>query len=331
MPVVSRGSGYQATVHHKGERFRRQFNTQAEAVAWEAQAKASLLRGELPDMGEGESGAPATLETLKDLTHRRFWIGTKAEETAVRNASICIRDIGNISPSKVTTQTIDAVVFKWQDEGKSNATINRRLSALSKMLKFAKERGYITSVPKIDRKREGKGRIRFFTPQEEQEIIQWFEFTGNKDMAELVVVAIDTGMRRGELLRIEGRDVNDTLINIWETKSSHPRTVPMTQRVKNILHARKERLGEGLLFPNVTEDSIRYAWDIMRENKGQSDDPQFVFHTLRHTFVSRLVQRGVNLKQVSELAGHTNIATTMRYAHLAPRNLVDAIKVLEPA
>ena len=62
---------------------------------------------------------------------------------------------------------------------------------------------------------------------------------------------------------------------------------------------------------------------------GLTDDPNFVFHALRHTFVSRLVQRGVNLRTVAELAGHKVLATTMRYAHLAPKDLVAAIQVLE--
>ncbi|NMM78318.1 hypothetical protein B2J88_35350 [Rhodococcus sp. SRB_17] len=65
----------------------------------------------------------------------------------------------------------------------------------------------------------------------------------------------------------------------------------------------------------------------MREFLGYGEDEQFVFHVLRHTFVSRLVQRGVSLKVCSELAGHRTIITTMRYAKLAPRNLTDAINL----
>ena len=58
-------------------------------------------------------------------------------------------------------------------------------------------------------------------------------------------------------------------------------------------------------------------------------DHEAVFHTCRHTFVSRLVQKGVPIVSVKTLAGHRAIQTTMRYAHLAPSNLVDAVKALE--
>lgn len=330
MTVTARGSGFQATVHHKGERYRRQFTTQAEALAWENEAKAALAKGNLPDMGDGDSGGPATLEALKDLTYRLKWTGTKAADTALMNASICIRDIGNISPLKVNTNTIDSLIFKWQDDGKSDATINRRLSALSTMLKVARDRGYLAHLPRIERRKEVEKRIRFFTPEEERKILNWFAFTGNQDMVDLVTVAIDTGMRRGELQRLEGRAIHGNLIMVHFTKNKNKtRTVPMTSRVKAVLEARRERLGDGKLF-DLTDDCIRYAWDTMRLKLFPNDE-HAVFHTLRHTFVSRLVQRGVNLKKVADLAGHTQIKTTMRYAHLAPEDLEEAIKVLEPA
>ena len=150
-------------------------------------------------------------------------------------------------------------------------------------------------------------------------------------MYDLVVLGLDTGFRKGELLRIEGRDKRDNMLSTWKTKNGKYRTVPLTKRAQAVLNRRIETHGDGPLFPGVTEDSTRYHWDTMREFLGFADDEQFVFHVLRHTFVSRLVQRGVPLKVCSELAGHKTIITTMRYAKLAPTNLIDAINLLEPA
>lgn len=330
MPVQPRGSGYLATVHFKTERFRRQFNTKAEADLWELDSKSRLLRGELPIMGDGEAGAPANLEVLLDQCYKRHWAGSKGERTTMINAKRVIHDLGNISPAKVSTQAIDALVLEWQREGTSNATINRRLAALSKMLTFAMERGYIQVKPKIDRLKEKEGRIRFFSAEEEVAILRWFSTSDNQDMYDLVVLGLDTGFRKGELLKIEGRDKRDNMLSTWDTKNGKYRTVPLTKRAQAVLNRRIETHPEGLLFPGVTEDSTRYHWDTMREFLGFADDEQFVFHVLRHTFVSRLVQRGVPLKVCSELAGHKTIITTMRYAKLAPTNLIDAINLLEP-
>lgn len=329
MSITKRGTGYQATVHYGGGRYRKQCNTLAEAETWEERTKAALKRGELPDMGDGKVGAPSTLQALADLTLKLRWAGTRGERTACINASICIRDIGNIAPARVTTQTIDALTIKWKDEGVADATINRRLSALSTMLRVAHDRGFISGLPKVDRRKEQKGRIRYYSSEEEEKIIAWFRFTDNLDMVDLITVAIDTGMRKGELQRLEGRDVHDEKVHVWFTKADIPRTIPLTKRVSAILEERKKVYGAGKLFP-MTDDSIRYAWDTMR-NKHFPNDPHAVFHTLRHTFVSRLIQRGANLKKVSELAGHSTITTTMRYSHLAPEDLVNTVRLLETA
>ncbi|MBK6748187.1 site-specific integrase [Ottowia sp.] len=330
MPVAPRGSGYLATVHFKTERLRRQFNTKAEAEGWELDSKSRLMRGELPIMGEGDEGAPANLETLLDQCYKRHWAGSKGERTSLINANRVIKDLGNISPSKVTTQALDALIAQWQREGTSNATINRRLAALSKMLTFALGRGYITAKPKFDRLREKEGRIRFFSQEEEKNMLAWFDYCDNQDMKDLVILGLDTGFRKSELLNIEGRDRSGNMLTTWKTKNGKPRSVPLTKRAQEVLSRRIETHKEGLLFPGMTHDSVRHHWDSMREQLGFADDDQYVFHVLRHTFVSRLVQRGVPLKVCSELAGHLTIITTMRYAKLAPHNLTDAINLLEP-
>jgi site-specific recombinase XerD len=80
---------------------------------------------------------------------------------------------------------------------------------------------------------------------------------------------------------------------------------------------------------SVSPHSFRQTWDRAKVTLGLSDDAQLVPHALRHTTASRLVQRGVTLKVVQEWLGHKTITVTMRYAHLAPANLLAAVKVLE--
>lgn len=329
MPVEKRGNKYLATVHHKGERFRRSFETQAEADTWEASSKAALLRGELPNMGDDTESGPATLSGLRDLTYKIKWIDGRSSKTALLNANICIKALGDISPAKVSTQAIDAAVFKWMDEGASNGTINRRLSALSTMLRIAHERGYIKAMPSFPRKKESKGRTRFLSVEEEKGLLDWFRSTKNEDMEDLVILGLDLGGRRNELLQIEGRDVNGDNVTLWAVKVEGLfRTQPLSPRAKAVLTKRIERYGMGKLFPDLTKDKVRYAWDMAREHLGLLHDDQFVFHTLRHTYCSRLAQSGVDISLIMELAGHTNVSTTIRYRHLIPKNKHDAIKNL---
>lgn len=86
----------------------------------------------------------------------------------------------------------------------------------------------------------------------------------------------------------------------------------------------------GRVFPH-DHNWLRATWDQARSAMGFAHDKGFVPHALRHTCASRLIQRGVPLKVVQEWLGHKTITVTMRYAHLAPANLMAAVEALEPA
>lgn len=337
MPVTQRGKGWQATVHHQGARFRETFETEAAALAWEHQAKAALMKGDTVPAKDGSSKvgnrAPRTLKELFDVVYAKYWATSKSAKTAEINAMKCINTLGqHTPPSAVTEARIDEMVFLFQTEGTSDSTINRRLSALSKMLTYAYERGYIQRKPKLDRMREPEHRVRYLSDAEEQGMIAYFNFIGQPDMADIVALGVDTGMRRGEILKVAVRDLSEGLITLWETKSGKARSIPLTTRAKEILERRAQGLDtHAKLFAEWTPDRVRHYWDLGRKHLGLMNDPQFIPHAMRHTFCSRLVQRGVPIATVSALAGHSSIQMTMRYAHLSPTHLAGAIKALEPA
>jgi integrase len=185
-------------------------------------------------------------------------------------------------------------------------------------------------MPKIERKREGQGRIRFLTPAEEQTILSLMRQWGKDDHAEAVEVLIDTGFRNSELWALQGRDVDlkQGLIHVWRTKTDHPRSVYMTDRVQAILERRKELHGDGVLFPGMDNYTLRYVWDRARTQMGLDNDPNFVPYVCRHTCASRMVQRNVPIPVIKQWMGHKTVQMTMRYAHLAPTNLKAAAAAL---
>ena len=99
----------------------------------------------------------------------------------------------------------------------------------------------------------------------------------------------------------------------------------MTRRVERILRAQN---GDRP-FGEISYWGFRHRWERVKTHMGQAADVQFVPHCLRHTCASRLVQRGVSIPVVQAWLGHKTIQMTMRYAHLAPKNLMDAASVLE--
>jgi integrase len=293
------------------------------------ESKAKVLRNEPINMGSSSS-QPKTWEELRRATHLRFWRGSKGEATAFINASQAVKFFGeNGAVRNVTSEEVDAFVRKLEDEGNSNATINRKLAALSKMLKFAFEREWVTKVPALHRKKEYEGRIRFLSRDEEAKLVATMTHVGFAEYATLCTFLIDTGARVGEVLGLEWKDVGPLQVTFWDTKNGKARTVPVTKRVADLLTS-LDRKGKGP-FCHVLQTSFNKVWNRVKHVMGLGNDAQFVPHALRHTCASRLVQAGVPLVTVKEFLGHKSIQVTLRYAHLLPQNLMDAVNKLEVA
>ena len=327
MSVKQRGNSFQAAVHYKGKRIRRQFQSKQEAEDFVYQTKAALAKGK--PVESISSAGNRTWGDLLEATYNRYWKDAKAEKTLRLNAELVVNFFGSSNPLEdVMPEQIDTFIMSLEDMGNSNATINRKLAALSKMLRFGHERGWLRGMPKIERKKEPKGRIRWLTYAEEDELVAKFRDLARNDMADLILVLVDTGMRVGEALALEWKDIENGLITIWKTKNDEPRSVPMTSRVQDILQSR-QTLGLESPFANVKQTSFNHVWNYVRGLLGFTKDSQYVPHCLRHTCASRMVQAGVPLLTVKEVLGHKSIQVTMRYAHLAPKNLSDAIIKLE--
>lgn len=149
----------------------------------------------------------------------------------------------------------------------------------------------------------------------------------------IVETALNTGMRRGELLGLKWDQVRNGQIYLegCMCKSGKGRQIPVNERLDEIF--RELRQKNQLISAYVFCDSHgrRYK-EVTRSFKAackRAGIEDFRFHDLRHTFASRLVMNGVNLKAIQELLGHANITMTMRYAHLSQAHLRDAVGVLD--
>jgi len=156
-------------------------------------------------------------------------------------------------------------------------------------------------------------------------------------LASMVLVSLNTGLRRGELfsLRWADVDIERRVVTVQgaTTKGGHTRHIPLTDEAHAILKAWKpEKVSSAdLVFPGRAGKAfytLKTAWATLLEEAGIAG---FRWHDLRHTFASKLVQAGVDLNTVRELLGHADIKMTLRYSHLAPSHLADAVAKLKPA
>lgn len=188
---------------------------------------------------------------------------------------------------------------------------------------------------KIDNRRE-----RYLTLDEEKLLLSTLAERSQKEY-ELAVMSLDTGARWGELaaLRWENIDLADGRIIFTDTKSGRSRPAYLTERAKVVLIQRQQTAKSKYAFSTSDGRKLVYQSDVFSKavkdlglNQGITDRRRKVtFHTLRHTFASRLVMAGVDLYTVKELLGHQSIQMTERYAHLAPGKMQAAIKDLEAA
>ena len=159
-------------------------------------------------------------------------------------------------------------------------------------------------------------------------------FTGG--VKPIVLLALNTGMRRGELLNLKWSHVNFAgriLTVVGETaKTGKTRHIPLNDEALAVLQECYEQRKESeLVFPakkGKPLQNINWIWFTLMKS---AQITNFRFHDCRHDFASRLVMAGVDLNTVRELLGHSTIKMTLRYAHLAPQKLADAVAKLNAA
>lgn len=312
--IRKRGESFVVDVQVDKRRVTRTLPTLARAI----EAQEALKSGHKPS-------EVWTLQEAFETTLARAWAGSKSESHSVKNAKAALRYFGADRPlNQIGVRDIEEYADLLEALKNSDATINRKLAALSKMLSVAHQRGGLLAKPHIPRRRESTGRIRWLTPEEETITIRWARHLGLDDAADAITVLVDTGLRTGELWKLTNTDVQNGMIHVWDPKNSAPRSVPMTDRVAAIMRRRSGPRP----FP-YDNSWLKRSWSKVRAKMGLEDDPQFVPHALRHTCASRLVQRGVSIPVVQSWLGHKTIAMTLRYAHLAPANLMQAKEALE--
>ncbi len=212
------------------------------------------------------------------------------------------------------------------------ATLNRYRALLSLTYSIAMRNGKVASNPArlVRLRKENNARVRFLSDQEETTLRAKIQEVYAEGEAEFDL-ALNTGMRRGEQYRLRWQDVNlqTGILTIPRSKHGEKRHVPVNSAARVALGKLWERRSApGYVCPGVEAERSRdwRRWFERAVRRARIEN--FRWHDLRHTFASRLVMAGVDLRSVQELLGHKTINMTVRYSHLAPRHLQEAVERL---
>ena len=220
-------------------------------------------------------------------------------------------------------------------QDRAPATGVRYLAALSHVFTVAvKEWGWLEDNPmrKVTKPKEPRGRVRFLSDDEagpKGEIIEGertrllnaCDKSSNSYLETIVVLALSTGMRQGEILNLRWPDVdlNSGRIVLHETKNGERRVVPLLGRARELLRelSKVRRLDTDLLFPGRNPKKpvfIRTPWLEAVKAAGIED---LKFHDLRHSAASYMLMSGASLGEIAELLGHKTLQMVKRYSHLS--------------
>jgi integrase len=233
--------------------------------------------------------------------------------------------LSDITPSRIAhgrDRLLSEVTYRGKK--RSNATVVRYMAALSTVYTSAiNEWGWVESSPlkKVKKPKEPRGRIRFLDEKEREALLAVCQKSECRYLYLIVVMAISTGMRRGEIRGLRWRDVDlqKGRIVLEKTKNEEARAVPLVGKAHALLSdlAKRPHEDDDLLFPgrksSIPVEFHKAFISALEEAKIKN----FRFHDLRHTAASYLAMNGATLAELADVLGHKTLAMVKRYAHLS--------------
>ena len=270
---------------------------------------------------------------------RHSWRHGNGSKTSRINCNHFTRLRGGSFPIKKLSQVIvSGVCIELEDEGKSDATINRVVSAISTVLNHLAFDGLIDSAPKFRRRTESEGRVLWYTKDEVDKLSMIStEVFMRDDLKDIIQFAAYTGMRQGEILKIRAKDIDLVANKIHvggvptqTTKAKNWRAIPIHERIMDIVHNRHDAVirSDTQLFGDEWRDKDQLLRAFKKVNRLIPKEDSYVFHTLRHSYATWLAEAGVPIRSIMALCGHKRIETTLRYAKATDAALTDAMAAI---
>lgn len=271
-----------------------------------------------------------TIAELLNLVIIREWSAQKSGGASAKNVKVFMDWYGSNKPFRyITTDIIRH--FKSHCRDRLNykpATINRKLAAISKLITYSMGMGGFTfewGTPLVEYETENNQRKFIFTEPVEKQLLQTSTNCGYSQYNDLWFCLIETGCRVSELLNLTWDNIEGDFIHLKDTKNGDDRYVPIFNKVKSMFERRRKL---NLLSPFPYKlNAVEKTWAVIRKKMNMQGEKDFVIHSLRHTYITRLLKRNVGIEVVQKVVGHRDIRMTQRYNHPSKDDLRNAIKL----
>lgn len=304
----------------KGKRFRKTFKTKAEATQFEATCRSKCA--ESPSW----TVKPKDRRKLSDLCRRYYDLHghTLADGPALlRTLEKLVKDLGNPVAVTFTGNAFCETRRLLLEEGIQGKTLNNRLGYLKAVFNELRRLGdidYPNPLINVRPLRLQERPLSFLSSHQIKQVLDALDQRTTSPALGLIArVCLSTGARWGEAQALTPERVRNGMVTFANTKSRRTRSIPISSDLEAALHAHFKRYG---LFTNCM-----LSFSRVLDTTSISLPAGQATHVLRHTFASHFVMRGGNILTLQKILGHTSLAMTMRYAHLSPDHLQDALRL----
>ncbi|MBS0587032.1 MAG: site-specific integrase [Proteobacteria bacterium] len=308
------------------------FERLTDAKKWAQQTESAIREGRHFKTTEAKRH---TLAEMIDRYCRDVLPSKKSAKDQAQQLAWWKSEIGSYSLADITPSLIGECRDKLgreitvRNKLRSPASVVRYMAALSHALTIAvKEWGWLEDSPmrKVTKPKESRGRVRFLSDDERMRLLKACKESSNPYLYSVVVLALSTGMRQGEIMGLtwDVVDLNQGRAILHETKNGERRAVAITGRALELLKelSKVRRIDCNLLFPAKEKApqkpqkpmDLRTPWETAVKKAELHD---FKFHDLRHSAASYLAMNGASLAEIAEVLGHKTLQMVKRYAHLS--------------
>ena len=305
------------------EQMEREMRRQLHAQTYLGQLERMSIREALKQFRESKKGTP---------NHPTLGFHEKVVNRLLRT---------NRYIDELTSEDLERFKRDRVKEGVGPQTIKHNFNTVRGAWKFAKRMGYQVSDIEFPQIKLPKPRLRYLSTDEEKRLLTELnpkrEGTGLKpwnerspemkrhqqDAYDLVVLLLDTGARYSEIANLGWSqvDLGERVIRLWRPKVQNESILYMTDRAYRVLARRQRGSGGDHVFTNSRGEQRGYSTQAIRTAYRRAGIHDCSVHTLRHTHATRLIQNGMSIYEVKEILGHSDIKTTMRYAHLEQKDV----------
>lgn len=329
--IQKRGKKYRARVIRKGFPSQsKTFFSHAEALRWSRDLESCIDRGETkPNLTHAREAMVRAPNPLFQDAAEHYIKTHSIHKKIVRSETYRLRILIKRWKGLRVTQINKFEIMDLRDDllglGRSGDTVNHYFNTVSKLFQMLSgdwDLKIANPIKGIKRMPSSQGRSKRVSEKIESQLLEACNLLSTPLLSSIIEFALQTGMRRGELMGLTWADID--LLNrrayLHTSKNGEPRQVPLTQRAKLVLEALANN-NEVKVFPislNVLRNQFERVVEFLKKKWNETDTNPYLdlrFHDLRHEALSRMSDAGLNVIELSHISGHKTLAMLKRYTH----------------